>query len=159
MSQPDLTPAGREALAAARQEAERLRHGRLGSEHLLLGLLAHADPATLALLAGRGLDPAAVRAQLEQGLSPGNAAPEDEITWRPRALRVLETSHPPVYYLPIDDFAAGALTPGQGSSFCEFKGAARYLDVYGGGVARPAAAWNYPHPEPGYEALAKSREK
>ena len=71
-----------------------------------------------------------------------------------RALRVLETSHPPVYYLPIDDFGPGALTPGQGSSFCEFKGAARYLDVHGGGVSRPAAAWNYPHPEPGYEELA-----
>lgn len=71
-----------------------------------------------------------------------------------RALRVLETSHPPVYYLPVDDFVDGALKPGQGASFCEFKGAARYLDVHGGGESRSAAAWNYPHPEPGYEALA-----
>jgi uncharacterized protein (DUF427 family) len=41
-----------------------------------------------------------------------------------RALRVLETSHPPVYYLPIDDVAAGALVRVQGSSFCEWKGVA-----------------------------------
>lgn len=78
-----------------------------------------------------------------------------EVVRTTAALRVLETSHPPVYYLPIDDFVPGALTPGQGSSFCEFKGAARYLDVHGGGVSRPAAAWNYPHPEPGYEELAE----
>ncbi|MFJ6652621.1 DUF427 domain-containing protein [Microbacterium sp. NPDC091313] len=69
-------------------------------------------------------------------------------------VRVLETSHPPVYYVPIADFAEGALAPGQGASFCEFKGAARYLDVRGGSVTRPAAAWNYPRPSRGYEALA-----
>ena len=71
-----------------------------------------------------------------------------------RAVRVLETSHPPVFYLPIADFTPDALTAGAGSSFCEFKGAARYLDVRGGVEIRPAAAWNYPHPSPGFEALA-----
>ena len=69
-------------------------------------------------------------------------------------LRVLETSHPPVYYLPIPLFADGALVEGTGSSFCEFKGAARYFDVSGGGRQRPRAAWNYPHPSPGFEVLA-----
>ena len=59
-------------------------------------------------------------------------------------VRVLETSHPPVY---------DALTDGEGTSFCEFKGTARYLDVRGGGEVRPAGAWNYPHPSPGYELL------
>ncbi|WP_322411585.1 DUF427 domain-containing protein [Microbacterium invictum] len=69
-------------------------------------------------------------------------------------VRVLETSHPPVYYLPIGAFVEGAVTDGVGSSFCEFKGAARYLDVRGGGESRPAAAWNYPRPSGGYELLA-----
>ena len=69
------------------------------------------------------------------------------------ALRVLETSHPPVYYLPIDDFVPGALADAPGSSFCEFKGAARYFDVHGGGVVREGAAWNYPDPAPGFETL------
>lgn len=69
------------------------------------------------------------------------------------AVRVLETSHPPVYYLPIADFVPGALADGAGASFCEFKGAARYLDVRGGATVREGAAWNYPHPEPGFEAL------
>jgi uncharacterized protein (DUF427 family) len=69
------------------------------------------------------------------------------------AVAVLETSHPPVYYLPMDGFVDGALTPGEGASFCEYKGAARYLDVHGGALTRRAAAWNYPHPEPGYAEL------
>lgn len=69
------------------------------------------------------------------------------------ALRVLETSHPPVYYLPIADFVPGALTDAAGSSFCEFKGAARYLDVRGGDVVREGVAWNYPQPSPGFGEL------
>lgn len=69
------------------------------------------------------------------------------------AVRVLETSHPPVYYLPVADLALGTLEPTEGSSMCEFKGRARYFDVRGGGVTAPRAAWNYPTPEPGYEQL------
>lgn len=69
-------------------------------------------------------------------------------------VRVLETSHPPVYYLPIAAFAPGALVDADGGSFCEFKGAARYLDVRGGGKTAPKAAWNYPAPSKGYDELA-----
>lgn len=68
-------------------------------------------------------------------------------------VRVLETSHPPVYYVPIAAFADGALVPARGASFCEFKGSARYFDVVGGGTTAEGAAWNYPTPSPGYELL------
>ncbi len=69
-------------------------------------------------------------------------------------VRVLETSHPPTYYLPISAFVAGALRPAAGSSFCEFKGGARYFDVLGGDSVAERAAWNYPTPTPGFEVLA-----
>jgi uncharacterized protein (DUF427 family) len=69
------------------------------------------------------------------------------------AVQVLETSHPPTWYLPRADFAAGALAPADGSSFCEWKGAARYLDVRGGGRVAAGAAWYYPTPNPGFDAL------
>ena len=69
------------------------------------------------------------------------------------AVRVLETSHPPVYYVPRD--AVGAeLSPAPGASFCEFKGAARYLTIAVGDRREQSAVWYYPHPSPGYEALA-----
>ena len=70
-----------------------------------------------------------------------------------RASRVLETSHPPSWYLPRDAFLAGALEPGEGTSYCEFKGTARYLDVVGGDVRARGAAWTYPMPTPDFESL------
>lgn len=66
------------------------------------------------------------------------------------AVRVLETSHPPGYYLPRTAFAPGVLEPAEGHTVCEYKGAASYLTV--GGV--PGAGWYYPDPQPGYEQLA-----
>ena len=65
-----------------------------------------------------------------------------------RALRVLETSHPPAIYVPPQHVRG--LTPSRArSTWCEFKGAARYWDA--GGVR--AVAWSYPDPSPGYETL------
>ena len=65
------------------------------------------------------------------------------------ALRVLETSHPPTIYVPPADIAEGVLTPASGSSLCEWKGRASYLDVCG----RERAAWTYRDPVPRYAAL------
>jgi uncharacterized protein (DUF427 family) len=69
------------------------------------------------------------------------------------ALRVLETSHPPAYYLPMADFVEGTLRPASGSSYCEWKGVASYLDVLAAGQVAPAAAWNYPEPTVAYATL------
>jgi uncharacterized protein (DUF427 family) len=70
-----------------------------------------------------------------------------------RAHRVLETSHPPTYYLPAEDFAPGALRPAGGSSYCEWKGVASYLDLLGGDRVAARAAWTYPDPTPPFEPL------
>jgi len=70
-----------------------------------------------------------------------------------RALRVLETHHAPTYYLPRADVHA-RLRPVQGSSFCEWKGVARYFDVQAGSVTAARAAWAYDHPTAGFAALA-----
>ncbi len=71
-----------------------------------------------------------------------------------RGMRVLETSHPPNYYLPIDDVLDGTLVPAAGSSLCEWKGVARYSDVVGGDRVATRAAWTYPTPVDAYAALA-----
>jgi len=71
-----------------------------------------------------------------------------------RALRVLETTHPPGIYVPPQDIVEGALTPANTrSTFCEFKGAAVYFDVHGGDAVVAAAAWAYPDPVAAYAAL------
>lgn len=71
-----------------------------------------------------------------------------------QSLRVLETSHPPAYYLPLTAFADGALRPASGSSNCEWKGEAAYYDVVTPTRTAPRAAWTYPRPTPGFEELA-----
>jgi uncharacterized protein (DUF427 family) len=70
-----------------------------------------------------------------------------------RALRVLETHHPPTYYLPPDDISA-LLTPAAGSSLCEWKGRARYYDLTGGSKTARRAAWAYDQPTKAFAALA-----
>ncbi len=69
------------------------------------------------------------------------------------AHRVLETTHPPVYYVPREDVLSGALEPAGGTTFCEWKGTARYLDVLGGDRRVERGAWTYPDPSPGFEAI------
>jgi uncharacterized protein (DUF427 family) len=69
------------------------------------------------------------------------------------AVRVLETSHPPVYYLPRSAFPEGTLDKAAGASFCEFKGAAKYVTLRGGSAGAASAGWYYPNPSPGYELL------
>jgi uncharacterized protein (DUF427 family) len=71
-----------------------------------------------------------------------------------RSLRVVETSHPPVYYIPVAHIREGTLVPNARRSWCEYKGEASYFDVVGGEQIATAAAWHYPRPRPGYEALA-----
>ena len=69
-------------------------------------------------------------------------------------LRVLETSHPPNYYFPPDSVIPGVFRGSVKTSWCEWKGEARYYSVVHRGQAVADAAWTYLDPRPGYEALA-----
>ena len=71
-----------------------------------------------------------------------------------QAFRVLETSHPPGYYLPPDAFAPGVLSRASGSSVCEFKGAATYWTLTGGGQEARAAGWSYESPTSAFREMA-----
>lgn len=59
------------------------------------------------------------------------------------AFRVLETSHPPVYYVPLKDIHDGTLETSSRATHCEYKGGARYFDVRVGDVVEKDAAWTY----------------
>lgn len=71
-----------------------------------------------------------------------------------RGWRVLETSHPPTYYLPRSAFRDGVLREAPGSSWCEWKGRARYFDLFTDTAVAAKAAWNYPEPTAGFEEIS-----
>jgi uncharacterized protein (DUF427 family) len=80
-----------------------------------------------------------------------------EVARTTRGWKVLETSHPPTYYVPRDAFLPGSLREAAGSSFCEWKGQASYFDVLGGpdqSVVAARSAWTYPIPTGGFTDIA-----
>jgi uncharacterized protein (DUF427 family) len=70
-----------------------------------------------------------------------------------RAKRVLETSHPPVYYIPPEDIRMDCLKAGSGHSFCEWKGEARYYTVEVNNKLAENAGWYYPNPTRNFAAI------
>jgi len=70
-----------------------------------------------------------------------------------RALRVLETSHPPVYYIPLGDVQRQFLSRTGHQSYCEFKGLATYYRLKAGEKVSENAAWSYHNPSSGYESI------
>jgi uncharacterized protein (DUF427 family) len=71
-----------------------------------------------------------------------------------RAMRVLETSHPPVYYIAPGDVRMEYFTSTPRSTFCEYKGAASYYTIRVGERTAEDASWCYPRPFAAYASLA-----
>ena len=73
-----------------------------------------------------------------------------------RSWRVLETSHPPTYYLPREAFAPRVLRAAPGATWCEWKGQASYVDLISGDTVAAGAGWTYLSPSRGFEVIAGS---
>lgn len=71
-----------------------------------------------------------------------------------QALRVIETAGAPVYYFPPDDVRMDLLSRSEQTSFCEWKGTARYWSLSAGGRSAEDAAWSYPEPDEGFGTIA-----
>ena len=78
----------------------------------------------------------------------GQVVARAEQSWR-----ILETMHPPSYYLPVAAFQPGTLIQSTRTSFCEWKGVARYFSIALGDRIETDAAWGYGSPSPAYAAL------
>jgi uncharacterized protein (DUF427 family) len=70
-----------------------------------------------------------------------------------RAYRVLETSHPPTYYIPPEDIDMRYLEKGNGRSFCEWKGEAGYYSVSVNGKEARNVGWYYAKPTAAFAAI------
>jgi len=69
------------------------------------------------------------------------------------AFRVLETSHPPTYYIPREDIRLEFLRKTNKRTICEYKGTADYYDLKVDARVSKNAAWSYPRPTLEYEPL------
>ena len=67
--------------------------------------------------------------------------------------RVLETTHPPVYYLPREAFTCDVLASQRQRSYCEWKGDASYWTLRVGDRSSPDCAWSYPEPTAAFEII------
>lgn len=67
---------------------------------------------------------------------------------------MLETSHPPVYYVPPEDVRMDLLQQVEGGSFCEWKGRAIYYDAVVEGRRIASVAWAYPEPSARFASIA-----
>jgi uncharacterized protein (DUF427 family) len=70
------------------------------------------------------------------------------------SLRVLETFHPPTFYLPPESMNRALLAPVDGGTFCEWKGVACYSDVVVGDQRLVRSVWQYADPTPPFRELA-----
>jgi len=71
-----------------------------------------------------------------------------------QAKRLLETSHPPTYYIPPTDLRLEYFSRSSGSSFCEWKGRAAYYSILVGDQQAEDAAWFYPEPTDAFSSIA-----
>ncbi|GAA3824687.1 hypothetical protein GCM10022226_51760 [Sphaerisporangium flaviroseum] len=87
-----FTDSARRAVVAAQEEARRLDHDYIGTEHVLLGLLGEGKGLAATVLKAHGLTVDGVRTNIEELVGPGESTPGAHIPFTPRAKKVLELS-------------------------------------------------------------------
>jgi len=85
-----FTERARKVLRLAQEEAQRLQHNYIGTEHLLLGLIREGDGVAAKVLSNLGVDLDKVRSSVESILGRGNRVVTGEIGLTPRAKKVIE---------------------------------------------------------------------
>ena len=87
-----FTDRARRVVVLAQEEARRLNHNYIGTEHILLGLVREGEGVAAKALESLGISLEAVRGQVEEIIGRGGQSPADHIPFTPRAKKVLEFS-------------------------------------------------------------------
>ncbi len=85
-----FTKRARRVLTFAQEEAQRLNHNYIGTEHILLGLIREEEGLAAKVLRDLGLDQTRVRQVIEEIVGRGQAAPGTRLSLTPRTKRVIE---------------------------------------------------------------------
>jgi ATP-dependent Clp protease ATP-binding subunit ClpC len=114
-----FTNRARKVLSLAQEEAQRLKHNYIGTEHLLLGLMSEGDGVAAKVLSDLGVDLDKARSSVESILGRGNRVVIGEIGFTPRAKKVIELAVDEArrlhhHYLGTEHLLLGLVREGQG---------------------------------------------
>jgi ClpA/ClpB-like protein len=114
-----FTPAARRVVVLAQEQARGLRHNYIGTEHLLLGVLAESEGVGAQALAGAGITLDVARAGVEQLTGCGQKTPSGHVPFTPRSKKVLELAlreshHLGHNYIGTEHILLGLLREGHG---------------------------------------------
>ncbi|MFY9273161.1 MAG: Clp protease N-terminal domain-containing protein, partial [Thermacetogeniaceae bacterium] len=114
-----FTERAQKVLFLARDEARRLGHPAVGTEHLLLGLLREGDGIAARALQALGVNLNKVRREVEKIVVPGDLKSGEEIGLTPRAKKVLELAQEEgrkqgVSYVGTEHILLGLIREGEG---------------------------------------------
>ena len=114
-----FTDRARRVVALAQEEARILNHNRIGTEHILLGLIREGEGVAARALRSLGVSLGAVRQQVEEIIGQGQQEPSGHIPFTPRAKKVLQLSlrearHLGHNYIGTEHILLGLIREGEG---------------------------------------------
>jgi len=152
-----FTERARRVIILAQEEAKRLNHSAVGTEHILLGIIREGEGVASKVLESLNIVPDRVRAEIESAIGRGERTPYEEVAFTPRAKKVLELALDEARrlghnYIGTEHLLLGLIREGEGV-------AARVLEAMGADLERVRAQVVYLLGEEGTASYTKQTSK
>ncbi|HET6947031.1 MAG TPA: Clp protease N-terminal domain-containing protein, partial [bacterium] len=152
-----FTERARRVIILAQEEAKRLNHSAVGTEHILLGIIREGEGVASKVLESLNISPDRVRAEIESAIGRGERTPYEEVAFTPRAKKVLELALDEARrlghnYIGTEHLLLGLIREGEGV-------AARVLEAMGADLERVRAQVVYLLGEEGTTSYTKQTSK
>ncbi len=152
-----FTERARRVIILAQEEAKRLTHSAVGTEHILLGIVREGEGLASKVLESLNISPERVRAEIESAIGRGERTPHEEVTFTPRAKKVLELALDEARrlghnYIGTEHLLLGLIREGEGV-------AARVLGAMGADLERVRSQMVYLLGEEGTASYTKQASK
>ncbi len=136
-----FTKRARRVLSLAQEEAQRLNHNYIGTEHLLLGLVREENGVAVRVLRELGVDPRQIRERVERTVGRGQRALYGKLSLTPRTKRVIELAVDEArrlghHYIGTEHLLLGLVREGEGVAVDVLKGLGVSLDKVRSQTAR-----------------------
>ncbi len=136
-----FTKRARRVLTLAQEEAQRLNHNYIGTEHLLLGLVREENGVAVRVLRDLGVDPRQIRERVERTVGRGQRAAFGKLSLTPRTKRVIELAVDEArrlghHYIGTEHLLLGLVRAGEGVAVDVLKGLGVGLDKVRSQTAR-----------------------